>query len=445
MMWNAIEYMATAIESIVCADFVIRFLEKKNTAFTILSFLGITIATMLVTTVLNQIILMEGALGFIRIAVCFVFVFFFLNGSVFEKIMASFMTELTLVISSFAGLSIVSAMFQTSTTNLVEEQNYARILAIFSAKLLLFLFTRILIKIKKKNNYLLSLTEWITLSMIFALTIFLETEFAKFAVENQISSEDFFLPMTSICLVAIDILAYFLMMEISRKNEESVHAVIDNMQMTLYKQQLREFKNKYDEVRTIRHDMKNHLECIRLLIEENDIEHARRYIQDMTEKKLDSIDQFVRTGNRVIDIVANMKLSQCRTENIQTVIHIGEFSLDIEEIDICIILSNLFDNAIEACRTIKNPAIEKMIYFEISQKKSYVNILIKNTLSESVLQKNPDLHTTKQKTIQHGFGIHSVRNVVKKYNGMIDFCEENSCFIADVWIPQNKKVIFYAK
>ena len=443
-MWDMIEYMATATESMICADFAIRFLEKKNNFFTILCFCGITITTMLITTILNEVTLLEGALGFIRIIVCFLLILFLLNGSLFEKIMASFMTELALVISSFAGLSIISAMFQTSTTNLVEEQNYARILAIFSAKLLLFLFTRILIKIKKKNNYLLSLTEWIILSMIFALTIFLETEFAKFAVENQISSEDLFLTATRLCLVAIDILAYFLMIEISRKNEESVHAVIDKMQVTLYENQLRELKTRYDEVRTIRHDMKNHLKCIGILLEENDTERAKKYIQDMTDQKLGSIDQYIQTGNRIVDIIANTKLSQCKTENIQTIIHIGEFSLDIEEIDICIILSNLFDNAIESCRKITDPDIEKIIYLEIFQKKSYVNILIKNTISESVLKKNPDLHTTKQKTLLHGFGIHSIRNVVTKYNGMIDFCEENSCFIADIWIP-GKKVIYYTK
>ena len=71
----------------------------------------------------------------------------------------------------------------------------------------------------------------------------------------------------------------------------------------------------------------------------------------------------------------------------------------------------------------------------ISRQKGYVNFIIKNWISESVLKKNPDLTTNKTDTQLHGFGIASVTDIVKKYGGMLDFFEKDNFFVADIWLP----------
>jgi sensor histidine kinase regulating citrate/malate metabolism len=64
-----------------------------------------------------------------------------------------------------------------------------------------------------------------------------------------------------------------------------------------------------------------------------------------------------------------------------------------------------------------------------------MKILIKNKILSSVLSENPDLETTKKDAENHGFGIKSIRDIIEKYNGTIDFYEYDNFFCADAFIP----------
>lgn len=433
-MWNIIESIATGTESAICADFLVRFLQKKSSRNAIICFMLITLFNMLTTTVLNQFILFEGALGFIRVLINFTFAFFLMNGTIFEKIMSSLLSEIALLISNFTLVSVVSAVFDTPVTDLAQKRNIIRFLVLIISKFLLFILTRTLIKIKNKNSYMLSFAEWIVMSVIFAITMFLEMELAKFSIDNN--SDDKFIIISAVCLIIINILIYVIMIQMSRKNAENTILLIDKMQLWSYKNQFAEIQKKYDELRKLRHDMKNHLQCILMLIDDNDSKQAKEYISDIIGTKLEFTFEYLNTGNKIVDAVANTKLAQCKNEDIETIIRTSDFSLDIDETDICIILSNLFDNAIEACRKSDS---NRLIYFEISKKKSYVNIIIKNKINNSVLQTNPQMTTTKENKNFHGIGIKSIKNIINKYDGMIDFYEENNCFCVDVWIPEVNK------
>ncbi len=164
----------------------------------------------------------------------------------------------------------------------------------------------------------------------------------------------------------------------------------------------------------------------------NEYSNANKYIEEIVKNKLNFSCKQINTGNRAVDIIANMKLMQCKKENIFTVVNVGTFETAIDDTDMCSLLGNVFDNAIESC-LISNT--DREIHFEITQKKGYINIILKNSISESVLQSNPELKTTKSQKGIHGYGIKSVKDIVKKYNGMIEFFEKNSVFIADIWLP----------
>lgn len=63
-------------------------------------------------------------------------------------------------------------------------------------------------------------------------------------------------------------------------------------------------------------------------------------------------------------------------------------------------------------------------------------IAVKNSIAESVLLNNPDLKTDKQNKSEHGFGIKSIKQIADKYDGSIEFNEENGVFIAEVWLKK---------
>ena len=101
---------------------------------------------------------------------------------------------------------------------------------------------------------------------------------------------------------------------------------------------------------------------------------------------------------------------------------------NVNELDMSILISNLLDNAIEGCGGADTPMIE----FTISRQKSFLYIIAKNIISTSVLSANPNLVTNKDNRSLHGFGIKSIRELARKYNGTVEFREDGSFFIAEV-------------
>ncbi len=435
MIWSMVEYAATVIECLICADLVVHFLYPKNKKYTIACFVSILIFDVFVTICLNKFMLFEGALGFIRIIGNFTIALLFMKGTIFEKILVSILSDAALLIISFASLNVLSIIFNITMMDLINGIGLVRLINLFITKFIFFIFTRILIKIKRRDTYMLSLTEWLTLSVVFVITIFVGMEIFNATLQYDLSANNPSIIAAGLALIFINVFVYILMIRMSRKNAEHMELLLDKMQLEVYKNQLAETEKQYNDMNAIRHDIKNHLQCISALLKKNENEKAQLYVTDMLKNKLDFIYQYVKTGNRVVDVIANTKLTLCRNEKIKTVINISDFNLDIDDIDICIVLGNLFDNAIEACREVNE---EKLICFEISQQKSYVKIIIKNSICDSILQNNPKLKTSKKDKSLHGIGIKSVKEVIERNGGMMDFYEQNNLFIADVWLPSEK-------
>ena len=111
MIWNIIEYTATLIECLISADFISRFLNYKNKKYGLAGFASIVIFDFFITNLLNQYVLFEGALGFVRIIGNVIIALIFMKSSVFEKIVVCTLSDITLLIISFLSLNILSGIF----------------------------------------------------------------------------------------------------------------------------------------------------------------------------------------------------------------------------------------------------------------------------------------------------------------------------------------------
>ena len=179
--------------------------------------------------------------------------------------------------------------------------------------------------------------------------------------------------------------------------------------------------------------MKHYLTAAAELISDNKPDEAKQYIERIINEKIEPSVIGVNTGSAVVDAVINNKISLCSQTGIKTKCAIDTQFDRANDIDISILLSNLLDNAIAGCDT-ANPQIEIVI----NLKKSLTYIAVKNSISKSVLTDNPNLETDKPNSSEHGFGIRSVKNIAEKYDGSVDFSEENGFFIAEVWLKMKK-------
>ena len=213
------------------------------------------------------------------------------------------------------------------------------------------------------------------------------------------------------------------------KREEDKTIIYQNK---LMKQQMDEIENIYMTMRGWRHDYHNHLQSLKGYLSLNKVDQMKNYLNEL-ETDLDSIDTLYHSGNLQLDSILNAKLSIAEKGQIR--IHCDASippQLHVSDLDLCVILGNLLDNAIESCRKIKDPD-ERFIRVYIGILKKQLYISITNATSETVKQRTDHYFTTKRG--DHGHGLKRVDQVVKKYDGYLNRQNEPGVFATEIVLP----------
>ena len=137
----------------------------------------------------------------------------------------------------------------------------------------------------------------------------------------------------------------------------------------------------------------------------------------------------ISTGNLVADAILNAKAEEAQRENISFTFRGAVPKDDIAGEDICTIISNLLDNAIEACRKIET---EKWIEAEGMVKNGNYIFSVTNVCAVAPKKHNGSIRTSKPDSKNHGFGLKNVKAVAEKYSGALTAGYENNTFCADV-------------
>ena len=226
----------------------------------------------------------------------------------------------------------------------------------------------------------------------------------------------------------IFILLEYLLQRIMKREEDKTIIY----QNKLMKQQMDEIENIYMTMRGWRHDYHNHLQSLKGYLSLNKVDQMKNYLNEL-ETDLDSIDTLYHSGNLQLDSILNAKLSIAEKGHIR--IHCDASippQLHVSDLDLCVILGNLLDNAIESCRKIKNPD-ERFIRVYIGILKKQLYISITNATSETVKQRTDHYFTTKRG--DHGHGLKRVDQVVKKYDGYLNRQNEPGVFATEIVLP----------
>ena len=224
----------------------------------------------------------------------------------------------------------------------------------------------------------------------------------------------------------ITIIVIIVIVENKRKKllKENINILEKNI---IIKQQYYEnIKINHENIKRIKHDIKNHIIAINKLMLEKQYEKATKYI-DCIDKNIDYSNLDIATNNKVIDAIVSSKMETCNLENIYMDLDINiPKEIPLEEFDICVIYGNLIDNAIEACRKIDEYKSNKYIKLKNFIKGDYLFINIKNSYSENINMKSGNFITSKKDKINHGIGIENIKKSVKKYDGdiKIDYTED---------------------
>lgn len=208
---------------------------------------------------------------------------------------------------------------------------------------------------------------------------------------------------------------------------------IANYQNDLVSKQYTEVENIYKQMRGWRHDYHNHIQVMKAYLDLEKYKEMDIYLDDLA-RDLATIDQVLKTGNIMVDAILNSKLSLAISQgiNINAKATVPE-DINIKDIDICVIIGNLMDNAMEAAIKLENLE-DRFIRVYIREMKNQLYISITNSVGGGVKKYNLEYISTKL-GVNHGFGLKRVDSIVKKYNGFINRQNEEGVFATEIILP----------
>lgn len=224
------------------------------------------------------------------------------------------------------------------------------------------------------------------------------------------------------------------MIYIGKKNAAEKNYSLMQKQLEMQSESIRALEQKYDETAKVRHDIKNYISLALSMAEQKNYDDLVRFLEKLSDERINSITSYINTKRSVLGAVLNSKLSKAKSFNIDMQCYILSELESIADMDLGILFANLLDNAIEACE--KNNG-QSEITVKTWTEAGYYFLEISNTVETDILNDNPELETNKGDAELHGVGLHSVRDIVKKYDGMMSFNQKGNIFHVYVSLEKN--------
>ena len=208
---------------------------------------------------------------------------------------------------------------------------------------------------------------------------------------------------------------------------------IEKYQRELIDTHYQEVETMYKKIRGWRHDYRNHIQTMKVLADKGDLESLKEYLNKLDED-LSTVDTVVKTGNAMADAILNSKISLAKSKgiNVKVDAHVP-VKLKMSELDLCVILGNLFDNAIEA--SLPLPEENRLIRVYMVMKNTQLYISFTNFTATKKQVKTLNLFKT-TKGDGHGFGLIRIDSIIEKLDGYLSRNSEDGAFTTEVLIPQ---------
>lgn len=194
-------------------------------------------------------------------------------------------------------------------------------------------------------------------------------------------------------------------------------------------------QEKDDAIRALRHDLKNHVLTLRHMMENGETEKASHYMERFLEQTRPGPMQ-LHTGNALLDVLMGDKLSTAAQEGIQTNVVLdfsrGDF---MEDFDLCVLIGNALDNALESCRAAEKQE-NRFIDVRGGCQANFLQLSITNGREKELRLAGALPLTTKRDRENHGFGLRNMQKTLEKYGGTLstDISDPNR-FTLNMLIP----------
>ena len=246
----------------------------------------------------------------------------------------------------------------------------------------------------------------------------------------------------SILILTFAFLLLIVFMVLAVRESESKYfqqkSLINEYYLETQKEHYEQQSEANQEIRRIRHDVKNHAYVMKELLRRKEYGELEEYLSEVT-REMEQADVSVHVGNEIADAILSEKKQKAEKLGIEIQVEGEMTGVSLSAVDTCTILANLLDNAIEAVAGL--PEKEEKPVIELSFRKNHNFLLIeeKNQARENIVVDNGLIATTKKDRGDHGFGLLNVREAAGKYDGECVITAKEGYFTMEIMLPLTKE------
>ena len=436
MLNYILSIMLTALEIICCKIFFESFGKKRyeNSTRNFVIILSTIISCFLVVLALYNKFIIKQILIIVMIAL---FMSVYVKVKLIKSIVLSLLFQGLLLSVDYLTLWVNLSLFK-SLADINESHLIGASMIVVLAKIILFI-TVVIIRKKTgdKTADVLSNADFLRFMFFPIFTIF--TIIALIDTSGNGANQrqnDVFLAI-SLCLACMNILLFYLINDILKREIRVRESDIFRLRAKNQTDTYRSISENFVKQRKVTHEYKNQILCIESLINTGNYEELKNYIKNINGHLSTELD-YIKTNNVIVDAILNSKYRETLEKGIMFIFQLNDLStIEIEDEDIVVILSNLLSNAIEACEKYSGKKVIKLKFIKDGDD---IIISVKNTYNGKLEIRDGEIQSSKLTDIdEHGIGIKNIIDVIEKYQGSYTIQNDKEEFYFSIMLPDFKK------
>lgn len=428
LLFDISEMMANIIDGLLGPIFISLLCGKKEHIKLPLFIIGLIISAipLIVLSLYVSIVPLQVLVFFI---VLMSFSIIFLDKGIGKKFYAVFIWNVVLMLSNMLVVYGVVNIFKWDNEVVQQSGSVQRVLLIIIHKIVLVLMC--ILFIYYDNRHSMDYKQWLITIIQFIGALFIGAIIADLYMKGIFDETNAWeLIVIALALFVICIAVCICQHIINKQNQYKLEYEKLRTHLEGEEKNIEKIQELYENSSILRHDIKHYAVMVKELLQKEEYEKIEHIMDDMIEEKLVN-DTVLYTSSNMLNAVLNNKLSVCKKYNIRFDVEVSCTIPEEKLLNICVVMANLLDNAIEA----EKKEDDKDISCKIKKNKDMLNIYISNNISKSVLEVNPKLVTSKSDKRQHGYGTKSIIKRVKEMDGIYNVSEEGKKFIIEIFIP----------
>lgn len=349
----------------------------------------------------------------------------FYKGEIGEKIFSVFAYIVLASVSELFIIIMTMVLFQISQKDIMQN-NLIFLQVMGSTKVLQLIEVDIIRRIKNKRKHTMQIK--FTFEMGSILIVYFFALIITIAISNWnqffIKYAQLYITMILMLFLGASLVVIIVILKLLKRKNEEIELKNHVRQIELEKEYNDKIKEIEHHLRSLRHDMNNHMNVMKGLLYLGEYDELKQYFSEINED-LEKANQMPLLENKAFAVLLNEKVKRAEEAGIALELEMSRESSDIPASELCSLAGNLLDNAIEAVQKLKE---NKYIRFSFSVNQKSTELFCENPYDKMPVEKNGRFLSIKEDKINHGLGTRNIQEIVEKNHGELhisydtDFC-----------------------